>query len=439
MSNLARILADAVDAGTNVFVLPVPEVLDFTDPEFKGSLTIMGMGGNVVSIPLDRENVFYSAALLKITVFAKGMKIIGWNWKNFLSYMLGVTGKPYEVEASLVDLKVIELYAGIKEKAPISLAVALNRLKALVTKGIWKEAQKAYQSVLMPLITDVVPALENCGILEVEGRKKLHAYYEICGQDNGRLNCSGAYKDSYVPSTMSSTDRKNLKPRALDEIFMYFDFKSMEVVVLQHLTKDENLGKVLEKDDAYSEIYEMITGIKGDPDCRDKAKKMFLPVIYGMSSANLGKRLKVADSTAQAIITRIYELFPTALRWVESYQEQARKEGWAKDGFGKRRNFEQGESFLARNFSIQAPAALICQEKLVKMHQALKGLADIAYNVYDGYCVYASKDKWKTVFQKGMNILTAESELCPGIRLKVACHAGRNLDNLKPLAKSKGV
>ncbi len=439
MSNLSKTLTDAVDAGTNVFVSPVPEVLDFTDPDFKGALMVVGMGGNVVNVPLDKENVFYSATMLKLTVFSKGMKIIGWNWKNFLSYMLAVTGKPYEVEGSLIDLKVLELYAGIKEKVPESLAVALNRLKALVTKGIWKEAQKTYQSVHLPLITEVVPALENCGILDTENRKKLHAYYEICGQDNGRMNCNGAFRDNFVPITLSSTDRLKLKPRSLDELFMYFDFKNMEVSMLQHLSGDVELGKVLEKEDAYSEIYEMITGIKGDPDCREKAKKMFLPVIYGQSSANLGKRLKVAEATAHKIVTRIYDLFPTALRWVESYQEQAKQNGWVKDNFGKRRHFDQGESFLARNFSIQAPAATICLEKLVKIHEALKGMSQVAYSVYDGYCVYATKKNWKTVFQKGCDILTSESELCPGLRLKVACRAGRNLDDLKPLAKSKGV
>lgn len=100
--------------------------------------------------------------------------------------------------------------------------------------------------------------------------------------------------------------------------------------------------------------------------------------------------------------------------------------------------FDKGEEYLARNFSVQSPGATICLDKLVQLHAALKGTTDIAYSVHDGYCVYASKSNWKGVFQKSYDLLTSECLMCPGLRLKVACRAGRSLDNLKPLAKAKG-
>lgn len=439
LERLSQILADAIDAGPNVFVRFDPEVLDFTDPEAKSSMSVMGMGGNVATVSVSRDNFCQLIGLLRVSVFSKGMKIIAWNWKNLLSFHLAVTGKPLAVEGNLIDLKVAELYGGVKEKAPESLAAALNRLKAMVTKGVWKDMQNTYQKVLLPLITDVVPAMESAGILDVEGRKRLYAYYEICGQDNGRLNCNEAYKEGFVPHNMSETVKKRLKPKALDDLFMYFDFKNMEVSMLQYLSKDERLGEFLEKDDAYVAIFQAVTGIDNDPEAREKGKVIFLPVVFGQSSPMLAKRLKVAEGTADKIIARIYDLFPAALRWVESYQEQAKAHGFAKDGFGKRRHFDSGDAYLARNFSIQAPSSTVCLEKLVKLHHALKGVAEVAYSLHDGYCVFANKANWKSVFRKGYEALTSESELCPGLRLRVACHAGRNLEGLKPLQKAKGV
>jgi hypothetical protein len=61
----------------------------------------------------------------------------------------------------------------------------------------------------------------------------------------------------------------------------------------------------------------------------------------------------------------------------------------------------------------------------------LKDKAEIAYTVHDGYVVYATKENWKQVYKKCMDALTSESELCPGLKLKVSCKGGRNLNDLK--------
>ena len=122
--------------------------------------------------------------------------------------------------------------------------------------------------------------------------------------------------------------------------------------------------------------------------------------------------------------------------FVAGYEQQLRETGYAKDIFGKRRlNFEKGKEYLVRNFCVQAPAATVCSEKLISLYFALKGKADISYTVHDGFVVYATKDNWKQVFVTGYEILTGESVLCPGLRLKVACRAGRNLNGLKPLVR----
>jgi hypothetical protein len=437
LEKLAQILSEAVQAGPNVYLRTQPEVLDFTNPEAKCELSILGMGDNGATVTVTKDNVNMLFCILKLA-FGKGTKVIAWNWKPLATYLLAKTGKLLLLDAVLIDLKIIEKYAGLDHKAPESLAVAMNRLKSVVQSGAWKEAQATYQGVYLPLITTVVPAMETAGILDTVKGKKVYAHYHVHGQENGRLKADGMFVDNFVPHTMSESDRLKLKPRSHSDIFMYFDFRNMEVAVLQHLAKDEKLKEVLEKDDPYTEIYKMVTGIESDPDAREKSKKMFLPVIYGAGPARLVQRMGIAQATAERIIDRIHGLFPASLQWVESHQKQAKETGSAKDIFGKRRTFDSGEDYLARNFSIQSPASTVCLDKLVQLHHALKPVSDIAYSVHDGYCVYAGKDNWKEVFQKGYAVLTSESGVCPGLRLKVACRAGRNLDSLKPLAKAKG-
>jgi hypothetical protein len=75
----------------------------------------------------------------------------------------------------------------------------------------------------------------------------------------------------------------------------------------------------------------------------------------------------------------------------------------------------------------------------VALYLAISEHTDIAYHVHDGYAVYAKKDNWKKIFQKSHEALTSESVFFPGLKLKVSCYAGRNLNELKPLVKpSKG-
>ena len=61
--------------------------------------------------------------------------------------------------------------------------------------------------------------------------------------------------------------------------------------------------------------------------------------------------------------------------------------------------------------------------------------AQIAYTVHDGYVVYITKENWKQVLKKSVEVLTSESEISPGLKLKVSCKGGRNLDDLKYIKK----
>lgn len=433
MENFGKMLVEATESDKSIFVSTSPEVLDFTDPDARCEL-IIHSSKNIITATLTPQNLCLVASMLKVSVFAKGIKIIAWNWKSLLSYLWAKTKQEYLVEGSVIDLQIIEAYAGIKQKAPNSLIEAFNRLKNLVQQGIWKEIQPIYQKIHLPLI-QTVAAMEIEGLLDTEIRQKVHAYYEINGQLNGRLRSSLEYKAGFLPHGLSEITKKVLKPKGLDELFMYFDIKNMEVVMLQWLSKDERLGEVLKADDVYAELYRVITGIENfDKENKKIAKKMFLPVIYGQSAYTLSHRLKIALPTAEQIVSRIKGLFSTAIAYVESYPLQLQQAGFCKDIFGKRRlKFE--EDYEALNFSVKAPASLVCLEKLNQLYLALKGITNLAYSVHDGYCTFASKDNWKRVFQIGHEVLTSESTLCPGLRFKITCSAGRNLDALKPLVK----
>ena len=161
---------------------------------------------------------------------------------------------------------------------------------------------------------------------------------------------------------------------------------------------------------------------------------LFRSVIYGQSAYSLSSRSGLAIDVTEMIVERIHLLFSTALAFVESYQTQISQNGFVKDIFGRRRyNFEEGKEYAVRNFCVQAPSSIICLEKLIHLHFALKEHTDIAYTIHDGYVAYANKKNFRKIQRIGLEILTSESELSPGLRLRVACRAGKSLNDMKLL------
>ena len=419
-----------------VYIVFNPAIFDFTDKDSQNEIKICLQDGRIIDINLNENNLSFIMSILKISLFSCGMKIIVWDWKIIATYVLANTKKDYAVDAAIIDLKIIESYVGKKLNPPKNIKEAITRLKDLVVSGHWKEVDLIYRNLHLPLATVVIPHLECAGINDLLTGTRVHAFYEIDGQENGRLRSFQAFKQGFVPHAMKPYVRDNLKPRFLDELFMIFDFRAMEVHMLAWLSKDPVLQALCKQPDVYYALYEKLTGKEPNKkNDRDFVKKMFLPVIYGQSSYMLGQRCNIPKDEADSIVDRINSLFPISLEWINTQQQQFKALGYAKNIFSKYRTFDEGKEYLVRNFCIQSPAAVVCLEKLNKLHFALKEKTDIAYTIHDGYAVYAKKDNWKEIFQIAKNVLSDESEFCPGLHLKVTCRAGRNLNDLKALNK----
>ena len=432
-SELSKILTRL--SGQNIFVKFNPEILDFSDKTILNDLLIYS-GNQEFKVSLTQDSLPIVLSMLKLSIFNKDRKIVVWNWKNFISYVLASTGKLFVCDGVIIDLKIIESYSGLKLKAPKSFNEAFNRIKNIISTGIWKEIESIYKNFHLPLINTVIPHLEVSGVNDIVNNQRVYAYYEIDGQENGRLKCHKAFKCGFVPHAMTQEVKVSLKPRRQDDIFMSFDYQGQEVFMLAWLSKDPLLLTLCQEKDIYVALYEKIFNKQIiDKNDRDLVKKMFLPVIYGQLAYGLSQKCNVELHIAETIISRINTLFPLALAFVEGYQKQVQENGYAKDIFGKRRIFEEGKDYLARNFSVQSPAAVVCLDKLTRLYYALKEKTDLAFSVHDGYVLYATKENWKTIYKIAFDVLSSESAFCPGLRLRVTCRAGRNLDDLKLLAR----
>jgi hypothetical protein len=426
-------IADLLDEGTSsVYLRTEPEVPDFTAADsFKIYVWNQRAGGEIDAAP---DNIMRIGALFDETIFNRERveRLYVWNLKSFVAYHYFFVRKFVTPTNSVIDLKIIENFLGLKNTWPKNLIEAINRTKKIARHKNW---QRLYLPIHQPLSLRVLPSIETTPLLNDETRKCHYPYYEIEGQINGRMNCYNKYAKSYIPHRMGADIKAVLKPRGYGLRFMVADFRHHEVGILQWLSGDENIKRIMDSgEDFYRVFYQEITG---DPCNTEKkraiAKSMFLPVMYGLGPKGLAKALGLAEATGVELYGRIKERFPQAMRWMWEKQQEA-KQGIVLDYFGRPRKFEEGKPYLVRNFVVQGVAATACQEKLIEMYRTFDGESiRLAFSVHDGYGIICTVNAARDAYQTVKRVLESESKLCPGLKMKVEVKFGGKLDSMKEL------
>lgn len=428
LQETSEILTSMVSAKRPIYVYSEPETLDFTSKETVK--IVVYSTRRSLKIDVNHENARDVAALLTVTIFDKEFvpMLICWDIKSIISYLKFCNTKFVTITSSIVDLKIIESFRGIKKKRPISLVEAVNRINVLIRNPVWKPI---YQSIHLPLMLRVLPKIETCGLLNEEIRKSVFPYYEIEGQANGRMNCYKRFKRSFLPHNMSVENKCVLKPRGDNLGFMCVDYRHCEVTVLQWLSKDEKLGEILASgQDLHRAIYKEITGDICDTEKkRLMSKRMFLPVMYGCGPSGLAENMSIDEVTAGDLVRRVKTRYSTAWNWMVEQQTRAAGQGWLEDILGRRRNLDS--PYKARNFAVQGVASTVCQEKLIDLQKVLDNTASVVFSAHDGFGLVIKTGTIRSNYEKVVGVLESDSKICPGLSMKVEVKLGTRLDKMK--------
>ena len=435
---MAMITTEVIEAldkavGQNIFITCEPEVLDFTDPRRPGKLMIMVKGMKFeFPLPEDKKECIELLAGLNAAIYQKKIITLAWNIKGFLSYVRFRTGDYWHVNGPLVDLRIMESFAGELGECPKNFKEAHERFTKLTRMDTWEKIGKVYQQIYLPLLTRVVPEMEVLGINDTGARHPVYSCYELEGQLNGRMKCLKAFTYSFNPHSLDDELKARLRPVGYDKRFVLFDYKHMEVAVLQWLSKDPVLGEILDSgNDVYKIIWERITSISCTDAQRAVCKAVFLPVMYGQGPKSVAERLKVYEPTGERLIRNIYRSFPVATSWIQEQQETFDANNFATDYFGRRRRFDN-QQYKIRNFVVQAPASIICLHKLVRLYESLQGNAELVFHIHDGYGIVIHKSNVKAA-DTAIDVLQSDESLYPGLKLKTATSRGEFLYTLKPI------
>ena len=416
--------------GRNLYFFTEPSELDFTESPVAAKAVFSTEDGSRVMIPLPKAANQFPEFLSRWRSAMEGDQVMmTWNIKSFLSYVSKMSGLPFSFGRDTYDLSILAGFCGFTETMPTTFSSAMELFQRIVKAN--EKAIKWHDEVYLPLATEVLPAIETQGLIDMRTRKVVYPSYTVEGQVNGRLTCSKRFRNSYNPHSLREDDETNLKPVGYGKVFLLLDYRHLEVSVLQWVSGDPALRRMQDSGkDLYDGIWEEVTGEESSPETREICKGFFLPVVYGMGAPTLAKKLKVDDDIAAKIIDNMYKSFPLAMEYVRSKQREADSMGSATDWCGRRRIFVD-RSYLARDFCIQAPASTACLYKLLKLHRNLENSSRIVYHCHDGYCIIADRKSAVRVLEKSQELLEAPEEEFPGLRLVCKGKSGELLATLK--------
>ena len=188
------------------------------------------------------------------------------------------------------------------------------------------------------------------------------------------------------------------------------DYSQIELVVLAHLSQDENLiASFKENTDVHSRTASLIFGIK-ESDVnnvqRRMAKTINFGVIYGMSAFRLANELNISRTEAQNFITAYFKTYSGVRQFIENIIAKTEQQGYVTTISGRRRYVptinsrnkteKSAAERIAVNTPIQGSAADIVKTAMLNLDRRLtseRSSARLLLQVHDELILECPKDE----------------------------------------------
>ncbi len=216
---------------------------------------------------------------------------------------------------------------------------------------------------------------------------KIHALYNQALTSTGRLSMSEPnLQNISIRNEEGKIIRKAFFYPDDDTVILSLDYSQIELRVLAHVGKEENLQEIFrEGDDIHrataARVFQVPLNRVTD-DMRRKAKTVNFGIVYGISAYGLSEQLGISVGEAKALIDSFKKAFPGIDVFEKECIEKARAQGYVTTVSNRRRYLpqinssnRQMRSFSERaavNTVIQGSAADLMKIAMIKCDKLLK-------------------------------------------------------------------
>ena len=271
---------------------------------------------------------------------------------------------------------------------------------------------------------------------------RIHTTFNQALTATGRLSSSNPNLQNIPIRTERGMQiRKAFVTGTPDGVILSADYSQIELRIMAHLSGDPHMVAAFKDGlDIHAATAAKIYGVPVadvTTEQRRVAKTANFGIIYGISSFGLAQRLHISRTEAKGIIDDYFAAFPRVLEFIESCKEGARKEGFVKTMFGRRRYLPMINSSnktmreLAERNAVNAPiqgtAADIIKLAMISVDKRMQKEAlssKMVLQIHDELLfdtIAAEKDFLHDLVKEEMeNVLTLS------VPLTVECNYGKN-------------
>lgn len=277
-------------------------------------------------------------------------------------------------------------------------------------------------------------------ISPVDGR--IHTTFNQALTATGRLSSSNPNLQNIPVRTERGMQiRKAFVPGTPDGVILSADYSQIELRIMAHLSGDPHMVDAFRHGlDIHAATAAKIYGVPVESVTQDQrrvAKTANFGIIYGISSFGLAQRLHISRTEAKGIIDDYFAAFPQVLEFIESCKEGARKDGYVKTMFGRRRylplinssnkTMRELAERNAVNAPIQGTAADIIKLAMIAVDRRMQKEAlasKMVLQIHDEL-LFDTVDSEKEIL-KALVCNEMENVLTLSVPLTVECNYGKN-------------
>jgi len=236
-------------------------------------------------------------------------------------------------------------------------------------------------SKLKSTYIDAIPGLIN----KETGR--VHASFNQTVTATGRISSSNPNLQNIpVRTDLGREIRKAFVPGNRAWFIMSADYSQIELRIMAHLSKDENLKSAfINNEDIHSRTAADIFSVDINqitPDMRRKAKEINFGIMYGMGPYGLARRLEIPVKEAEQFITAYFARYPKVNDFIVNTISEGYKKGFVTTLLNRRRylyelkssnqNIRNFGERTAVNTPIQGTAADLIKVAMVRIGERLR-------------------------------------------------------------------
>ena len=251
------------------------------------------------------------------------------------------------------------------------------------------------------------------GLIGVINEKtgKIHSSFNQTVTVTGRISSTEPNLQNIpVRTELGREMRKMFIAKDDDYVLIDADYSQIELRVLAHIADDENMIDAFRSGfDIHASTAAKVFGVPKEEvtgEMRSAAKAINFGLVYGMGEFSLAQDLKISVKAAKEYINDYLGSYPKVQAYMKDTVEFAKKNGYVKTMFGRRREIPEiaSSNFQLRSFGervalntpIQGSAADIIKLAMVRVYERLKKenlRSKLILQVHDELIIEAHKDE----------------------------------------------